>query len=303
MVAKKSGKKPTASTNRSQSKTSASASQAKKPANERRKVNWRVIAIVVAVVVVVGVASFFPIALATDESTFCKSCHSMQPFYDAFRSGAHPDLQCIDCHVDPGYQSRFLHKFSTFEEIYAQLFTSPAFPNYNAEIPNARCLRCHSSLPTRLDQVDQFSHRMHLSRNIQCISCHATVGHKVTFAALSSAGLLNKRQVPAGATFVGEVFAGTPGKHSALPGHKPVPCANCHDQANVQCSACHTPPPNHYSADCKLCHKPNVAFSVFNHPPSGEHKYTSRPCTKCHPTGYDTVYCSCHPGGRPPKDD
>jgi nitrate/TMAO reductase-like tetraheme cytochrome c subunit len=262
----------------------------------------RRVAVALVVLVVVSVVAFFPIALYTDRPSFCTSCHGMQPFYDAWRDGAHKNLWCIDCHVDAGYPNRFAHKFVALKEVYDQLFTHATFPNYNADMPNSRCLRCHPDVPTKIAAVGQFSHQMHLSRGVQCATCHATVGHQVTFAALDAAGVLNTNQVTAGNTFVGQQFQGAPGKHSALPGHRPVPCSNCHDQASLQCSFCHTPPASHFGADCRLCHSPSVPFQQFTHPPSGEHSYRSRPCVKCHPNGYTTVFCTCH-NGHPPKGD
>jgi hypothetical protein len=150
---------------------------------------------------------------------------------------------------------------------------------------------------------NQFSHSMHINRGVTCAKCHADTGHHVTFASLDQAGVLNKQNAPSGSTYVGQEFAGAPGAHSVLPGHRPVPCSNCHDQANLQCSFCHAPPANHFGPDCKSCHKPNVAFQSFQHPPSGEHSYLSRPCVACHPNGYTTVYCTCHPGGQRPRGD
>lgn len=254
----------------------------------------------VGIAVVASVVLFFPVALATDQPAFCASCHGMVPFCTAWQQGKHKDIWCIDCHVDQGYPKRFVHKFAALQEVYDQFFTSATYPNYNADVPDSRCLRCHPDVPTKVASVGQFSHAMHLNRGVTCAKCHADTGHHVTFAALQQAGVLNVANVPGGATYVGEEFVGAPGKHSALPGHKPVPCANCHDQANLQCSFCHTPPANHFGADCKSCHKPNVAFQNFSHPPSGEHGYLSRPCLSCHPNGFTTVFCTCH-GGRPPQ--
>jgi nitrate/TMAO reductase-like tetraheme cytochrome c subunit len=261
-----------------------------------RRILW-----IVVLVAVVGLIAFFPIAAATDQPVFCSSCHGMTPFYQAWQTGAHKDVSCIECHVDAGYANRLAHKFVALQEVYAQLFTHATYPNYNADVPNARCLRCHPEVPTKVAAAGKFSHQQHLDRGVGCAKCHATTGHKVTFAALSEAGVLNSANAPAGATYVGQEFAGAPGKHSALPGHKPVPCANCHDQANLQCSFCHEPPAKHFGADCKACHKPGVPFTTFAHPPSGEHRYTSMPCAKCHPNGYTTVFCTCH-GGKPPRD-
>jgi len=261
-----------------------------------RRILW-----IVVLVAIVGLIGFFPVAIATDQPGFCPTCHGMKPFYDAWHTGPHKDIWCIDCHVEPGVPNRLLHKFAVLNELYSQVFTHATYPNYNADVPNERCLRCHPDVPTKIAAVGKFSHQQHLGRGVTCAKCHAAVGHQVTFTALAQAGVLNSANAPAGATYVGQEFVGAPGKHSALPGHKPVPCANCHDQANLQCSFCHIAPGNHFGADCKLCHKPSVPFTTFAHPPSGEHPYTSRPCAKCHPNGYTTVFCTCH-GGRPPRD-
>lgn len=260
-----------------------------------RRVVWSAgIALAVCVVL------FFPVALATDVPAFCKSCHGMAPFYDAWHQSRHKDFWCVDCHVGPGYPNRFAHKFLDLQEVYAQFFTHATFPNYNADVPDSRCLRCHQDVPTKAAAPGAFSHQLHLGKGVSCAKCHATVGHQVAYTALQSAGVLNTFNVAANATYVGQELVGTPGTHSVLAGHKPVACSDCHDMANQQCSFCHTPPPSHFGADCKLCHRPGVPFAQFTHPPSGQHSYLSRPCVKCHPNGYTTVFCTCH-NGTPPQ--
>jgi len=258
--------------------------------------------ITIGIVVVIGIVAFFPVALATDNSAFCKSCHTMVPFYDAWAQGGHAkDAACIDCHVDAGYPARFAHKFVALNEVYAQFFTKASFPNYNAVIPNSRCLRCHPDAPTKV--VGQFKHADHLSQGVPCAKCHATSGHKVSLASLEAAGILNQKTVVAGQEFIGQNPQDTVGKGSVYPGHRPVACQNCHDQANIQCSFCHTPPAQHFGSDCRTCHaNAAVPFDQFTHPPTGEHDWRKKPCVKCHPNGYTTVYCTCHKG-HPPKGD
>jgi nitrate/TMAO reductase-like tetraheme cytochrome c subunit len=273
----------------------------------RRKFDYRNprFLITSGIILIVAIVAFFPIALATDQPTFCRSCHGMTPFYDAWTAGPHATkATCIDCHVNAGYPSRFLHKFVALQEVYAQFFTNAKYPNYNAEIPNTRCIRCHPDALTKA--VGSFRHADHLSKGVTCARCHAATGHKVTFAALSAAGLLNATNAPSDQQYVGQnsgVGAGSTGKGSVYPGHASVPCQSCHDQANLQCSFCHTAPAQHYGPQCTKCHSnAAVPFKQFTHPPSGEHRWESRPCVKCHPNGYDTVYCTCHKG-HPPTGD
>jgi nitrate/TMAO reductase-like tetraheme cytochrome c subunit len=271
---------------------------AERIAKRNRTIVWALV-----VVVAVGAVAFFPTALLTDRPAFCKTCHTMVPFFDAWQQGAHKDVWCIDCHVDPGMARRLEHKFVALNEVYAQFFKNARFPNYNADVPDARCLRCHPDVPTQTTTpTSKFSHVTHLNKGVACAKCHASTGHKVTFVALQNAGLLNTANAPAGLTYVGQELRASQDKPSALPGHKPVPCSSCHDQANLQCSFCHATPANHYGADCKSCHRPTVPFANFVHPPSGEHNYRSRPCAACHPNGYQNVYCTCHKGN-PPKGD
>lgn len=272
-------------------------------AARRRPRRSKTILWAVVVLALVGAVAFVPAARITDRSTFCKTCHTMVPFYNAWEQGPHKDVECIECHVDSGTARRFLHKFVALNEVYAEFFTHSTFPNYNADIPDARCERCHPEVTRPTTTADgKFSHVTHLNKGVRCAQCHASTGHKVTFSALNDAGLLNPANAPAGLTYVGESFKASTGKPSALPGHKPVPCSRCHDQAKLQCSFCHAAPANHYGPDCKACHRPGRAFAKFTHPPSGEHSYKSRPCAKCHPNDYRTVYCTCHKGN-PPKDD
>jgi nitrate/TMAO reductase-like tetraheme cytochrome c subunit len=250
----------------------------------------------VGVVVLAGALLFVPAALLTDRPAFCKTCHTMVPFYNAWEQGPHKDIWCIDCHIDSGMAHRFEHKPAALKEVYAEFFTRATFPNYDAAVPDARCERCHPDV-ARLTATPTttFSHVTHLNKGVKCAQCHASTGHKVTFFALNDAGLLNSANAPAGLSYVG-------GKPSALPGHKPIPCTSCHDQAHLQCSFCHATPANHYGADCTSCHQPGRPFANFVHPPTGEHGYKSRPCVKCHPNGYKTAYCTCHKGNPPSGD-
>jgi len=227
----------------------------------------------------------------------------MVPFYDAWHQGPHKDVWCIDCHVGSGMPRRFEHKFVALQEVYAQFFTHATFPNYNADVPDSRCERCHPDIPRQKQTpTTKFSHVTHLNKGVPCALCHASTGHKVAFSTLAAAGLLNATNAPPGLTNVGDQVKAQTGKPSTLPGHKPVPCTRCHDQVRLQCSFCHATPANHYGTDCRSCHRPTVPFANFVHPPSGEHSYKSRPCAKCHPNGYQTVYCTCHKG-RPPQGD
>ncbi len=281
-------------------KTSSKPGRPKKSARKRFDFINRKFLITAGIVLAILVVGFFPLALATDQPAFCQTCHGMKPFYQAYVSGPHAiHATCIDCHVDAGYPARFLHKFAALQEVYAQFFSNAKFPNYNADVPDSRCLRCHPNAALKV--VGRFKHAQHTARGISCAKCHAITGHQVSFSAIEAVGLLNTKNAAAGADYVGQQFRSLTGMGSVYPGHKPVPCQNCHDQAKLQCAFCHDAPANHFGDNCRQCHgDASVPFTQFNHPRTF-HNYLNRPCATCHPNNYLTVYCTCHKGN-PPSD-
>ena len=276
-------------------------------------------------VVVVALLAITGSLLYTEQSSFCPVCHEMQPYYDAWQAGGHVShAECVDCHIDPGFVAHIAHKPSEMVELWDHFFGNKKFPNFNVDVPNSRCVRCHATVNVK--SASLFSHATHAAK-ATCKDCHSQAGHIVSIEALASAGIL-KTDVT-----VPSVTGVTP---SAITGHKKVVCQECHNQAQMKCSqchqpphedrgecsnchrpgtafvashpsgtdcaSCHKPPANHFGTDCKSCHTPGTPFTsaTFNHPRT-QHGYQSRPCVKCHPNGYATAYCTCH-NGHPPTD-
>jgi len=314
-------------------------------------------AAVVTLVLAVLVASLF----YTERSSFCSTCHEMEPYHRAWIAGSHSGhAECVDCHVDAGWVAHLAHKPIALKEVWDHFFTVNRFPRYAVDVPDSRCVRCHPTVPDKIGAL--FSHRLHEKKG-SCQECHAQTGHAVTLASLAAAGVLKS-----------QVATPAPGgmRPSIAAGHKKVICQGCHDQARMRCSACHqsphenrgecsdchvtglkfvaghphrtdcaschTAPTRHFGAKCASCHTPTVPFAktVYTHaigsacatchqPPSNHfgtgcsrchkpsipfastqlqhpavhHGYRSRACSKCHPNGYSTAYCTCH-NGHPP---
>jgi cytochrome c nitrite reductase small subunit len=289
----------------------------------RRLLLWGGVGVVV---ILLAVGSL----IYTEQSSFCPTCHEMGPYYAAWQTGGHHGhAQCVDCHIDAGFIAHMAHKPSEIKELWGHFFSDNRFPNYNVDVPNSRCVGCHKIVTTKSGST--FSHADHAKR-AKCQECHATAGHVVSLDALAAAKVLK-----AAATTPPVPAALNP---SVAAGHKPVVCQQCHDQANMKCSACHqapheprgecsgchqpganftfvhgakgsdcsqchVPPANHYGADCSTCHTVTVPFkrTVFTHPANtGRHTWRSFPCVKCHPTGFTTSSCTCHGGTAPGGD-
>ena len=229
----------------------------------------------IAVVAVLGIVAFFPVAIATDRSTFCRTCHEMVPYYDAWAAGPHAqDAQCVECHVDPGLPARFAHKFVALGEVVAHFSGDTSFPRATPpDVPDARCIRCHDALPKTTDRG--FSHEVHAEKG-QCVTCHAATGHDVTTEALKAAGIFNASVETT--TKPGE-FATVDGGAANIKGHIKVACSRCHDMAKTGCPRCHkTDSAKHpWKGDCTECHKAGEKFA-FTHPGAAD-------CERCHKPG------------------
>jgi hypothetical protein len=222
----------------------------------------------------------------------------MTPYYSAWVNGGHSDTSCISCHVAPGVVARLSHKLVALREVWDHFTTDPGFPMNAAEVPDERCTSCHED-PTAWD-VNGFSHELHVDAGT-CQHCHAATAHTVAFAALDTAGILAPGTQGPGTTYVGQIDAGQ-GTPSAIPRHPAVPCSGCHPMAEVECSACHRAPADHYGTECSTCHLPDTPFAqaIFTHPRVGEHTYRSFPCADCHPESLAKTTCTkCHEGGAP----
>ena len=57
---------------------------------------------IAAPIVLVGAA--FVAAEATKSNTFCgTSCHEMEPYYATWQTSPHAEVDCVRCHIPPGF--------------------------------------------------------------------------------------------------------------------------------------------------------------------------------------------------------
>lgn len=231
-------------------------------------------------------AAFVAIALATERPSFCRTCHEMGPYVDAWSVGRHTSVSCIDCHVEPGMTARLSHKFVALGELWSHLRGTPPFPLDDRDpIPDRRCVRCH---PLVTVDAAGFSHAEH-ERYGACERCHRTAGHDVSEKALRDAGVYNEGYAGTETTGPVRVDDGA----ADLPGHVAVTCARCHVMSATACPQCHEPVHKAAGAKkagaCETCHRAGSTFAFF-HP-------KARTCGNCHtaPKGHRAGECaSCH---------
>jgi len=242
-----------------------------------------------ALALVLGVA-FVGVASATNSPSFCRSaCHEMQPYHDAWSQGPHKDISCIECHVDPGNVAQLKHKVVALGEVATHFRGDTSFPReVQAEVPNERCIRCHSKIS--IDSTG-FDHAVHAKRG-PCTQCHADAGHKVTIESLKAAGYYSGF-VGSGAS-AESTTAVVDGGRADLPGHVSISCSRCHVMSTNTCSSCHAPK-HPARGECSTCHATGAEFT-FTHPvdrtdceschtPKPTHTTAAPPataCTTCH---------------------
>ncbi|MHB0938201.1 MAG: NapC/NirT family cytochrome c [Armatimonadota bacterium] len=260
---------------------------------------------------------------------FCTTCHNMQPYYDSWKTSAHKEVKCIECHYKPGIKNELQKKFEALNQV-ASYVTNQYGTRPSTQVDDASCLRsgCHD---TRLlkGKVDfngvEFDHAPHLSEfrrvtKLRCASCHQHVmedqhmtvsestcflchfkDHKGRHSTTADCDKCHKQPLPK-----------TKYDHSAMEARK-VNCVECH--ANIvqghgevpedRCVLCHSEKErldrfsdtkfmhqNHvtdHKIECRQCH--NTIQHKFQRSP--ETAFTSQAvkdtCSACHDSKHSTV--------------
>jgi cytochrome c nitrite reductase small subunit len=99
----------------------------------------------------------------------------MRREYDAWQKASHHGVAtCVDCHLPIGFFAKYQAKAAngyhhskgfTFQDFHEPIQIKAA----NAQILQENCLRCHAAMVAEL-----------VPENVQCVHCHATVGHGET---------------------------------------------------------------------------------------------------------------------------
>jgi nitrate/TMAO reductase-like tetraheme cytochrome c subunit len=85
----------------------------------------------------------------TETADFCGRCHSMEPELAAYEAGAHREVSCAECHVEPGVAGWIKAKMNgtrQLVEVVLGTYPEPIPPPDHAELPPASvtCQKCHT---------------------------------------------------------------------------------------------------------------------------------------------------------------
>lgn len=116
---------------------------------------------------------------------FCRSCHIMKPYYQAWEASKHNFVPCVECHYTPGTRDKFWNKFQSISQVVKYATRTYGSKPY-AEIEDASCLRkgCHERRllegKVTFKRGIIFDHAPHLKalrrgKQLRCTSCHSQI--------------------------------------------------------------------------------------------------------------------------------
>lgn len=127
------------------------------------------------------------------EPEFCRSCHIMEPYFQAWHESTHKDVSCVMCHFEPGLEKTLQGKWEASSQ-GVKYITGTYGSKPHAEVRDSSCMReeCHSKrvLEGKVDWPIQtqrgttinikFDHTPHLTelrrgKQLRCVSCHSQI--------------------------------------------------------------------------------------------------------------------------------
>ena len=157
--------------------------------NVVKQMKWSVrIALLIAIVVFFSGGAI----VITGQPGFCNSCHIMNPYYESWEHSNHSKVNCLDCHLQPGFGGYVKGKINGLAQAVAcvvgRVGTKP-----NATVEDDSCMRpeCHSTQELETKNLVysgmKFTHQVHVENvvdgiKISCGLCHSHFEGKEHFS-------------------------------------------------------------------------------------------------------------------------
>lgn len=261
-----------------------------------------------------------------NQPEFCSSCHLMESYMETWRTSAHSEVKCVDCHISPGISGFVRAKTGGLIQLIKTVAgDETATPH--AEVSDASCLRsgCHETQLLDSEVLFKgkypFSHTSHLTKLrkgkiLRCTSCHSQVDQSSHFTVTQStcftchlkrqdqkealdSGCTSCHQSPTEPikTTTGIIFDHTPFLE------RDVACWKCHFDG-VQGTG------EVAKQVCRTCHRKQEKLEKFEDSEFIHNWHVTQrkiKCFQCHgeirhglhptPGGKDSSCATCHSGG------
>jgi len=129
----------------------------------------------------------------------CVNCHIMTPQYDSWQKSSHHTVAgCVDCHLPHTFFAKYIAKaengYHHSKGFTLQDFHEPIMiKEKNSRILQHNCVSCHEDMVHEM-----FRQEMTDPDAVNCIHCHAAVGHGGLPTSIGGAdkGIENERKGP-----------------------------------------------------------------------------------------------------------
>lgn len=122
----------------------------------------------------------------TSRPDFCAYCHIMKPAVKTWSALPHKEVNCLECHADPGPIGYIKRKMGGIGEVYK--YMSGNYDGvFETKLNMANCIKCHSSeskfakakdiTATGVPRAAEFPHQDILKETPSCLECHNDAGH------------------------------------------------------------------------------------------------------------------------------
>ena len=244
---------------------------------------------------------------ATSTSSFCGSCHIMEPYYASWKHSTHKGVACIKCHVPPGAEGFIEAKLNGLGQVVDDWLNRTS-TKPSASVSQLSCTRsgCHTVETLNAKEVDngvfKFKHAKHLGAHhlgveISCGTCHSHVKGDEHFEVNTSVCItchVLQREPAASVTTLaadpGPPANGSAISNAALPIRMAVRDSRPIAKGGSVPADPHAPGDKIPPSNCLACHDP----------PEGTFDYNGLKIDHAEFIGYGASCESCHRGATAP---
>ncbi|MDF2534824.1 MAG: NapC/NirT cytochrome c domain protein [Bacillales bacterium] len=192
--------------------------------------------------------SFFGFT-STSKKEFCQSCHEMKPEHYTLMASSHADVECVDCHSNPGLEEMFKVKIRTINMFSKKLTDRADIPiTLKTEVSDKACNKCHKMDKRTVSAQGDIiiPHVKHQKNHVECVFCHGGVAH----GKIAERNVIKKSDYSNWDAEIGKLMMADKSYIKT----KMTTCTICHEARDVsnECTTCHSTgmyPETHKSSD------------------------------------------------------
>lgn len=202
----------------------------------------------------------------TEQPQFCGACHEMSHNFQSWEQSRHKNITCADCHSQHSVLGWMRTKAAGLKQLRVH-FTSTTISDIKLEknqrgVISENCQRCHPGVARVRERLGLgVSHRQHLDKGVDCLTCHTGA---FTHPVPADKAEAKKEAAPPSALSSNLVDVGQ--------------CFRCHDGKSTLSGTVAFDSRN--EGKCLECH-PDAKHALAHGARRGE-SLTRRPCLDCH---------------------